>query len=129
VIFEFADVPDWLNIGALGNRFIDALRVGYEFGNFTKEESREVSFSVLPYSFESRDIERGTQNDLKKFLDEYTNLPVQGRDFLTYIEDYDIRFVVIDSQRFLSNMEASPILDRVFDNDKFVIYAIRRENV
>ncbi len=129
VIFEFAEIPDWLNIGALGNRVIDALRVGYEFGNFTKEESREVSFSVLPYSFESRDIERGTQDDLKKFLDEYTNLSVQGRDFLTYIEDYDIKFIVIDSQRFLSNMEASPILDRVFDNDKFVIYAIRRENV
>jgi len=126
VVFEFADAPDWFNIGALGNRFIDALRVGYEFGNLTKDASQEVSFTVFPYSFESRDIERWTQDGLKQLLDSKMNLPVQGRDFLTYIEEYNIEFVVIDSQQLFLNMETSPILDRVYANDKFVIYAIRR---
>jgi hypothetical protein len=129
VVFEFADVPDWFNVGALDNRFIDALRVGYEFGNVTKGESREISFSICSYSFESRDIERWTQATLKQLLDSKMNLPVQERDFLTYIEEYDIEFVVIDSQQLLLNVESSPILDRVYANDKFVIYAIRHVNV
>ena len=125
VIFEFADIPDWFNIGALGNRLIDALRVGYEFGNFARGESRGICFSILLYSFESRDIERWTQNTLKQFLDSKTNMPVQRRDFLTYIEEYDIEFVVIDSQQPLSNVESSPILNKVYANDKFAICAIR----
>jgi len=129
VVFEFDDFPDWFNVGALGNLFIDALRVGYELGNLTKGESRKISFSVLLYSFESREIERWTQDALKQLLDSKTNLPVQGRDFLTYIEEYDIEFVVIDSQRLLLNVGSSPILDRVYANDKFVIYVIRHANV
>jgi hypothetical protein len=127
VIFELDDYPEWVNIGALGNRFIDAWRVGYEFGNLTKGESRRISFSVLLHSFESGEIERWTQDNLKQLLDFKTNLPVQERDFITYIEEYDIEFVVIDSQQLLLNMEASPLLNRVYANDKFVIYAIRRE--
>jgi hypothetical protein len=126
VILKLDDFPEWLNIGALGNRFIDALRVGYEFGNLTKGESRKISFSVLLYSFESEKIERKTLNDLKQLLDSKTNLPVQQRDFLTYIEENNIEFVVIDSQQLLLNMESSAILNRVYANDKFVIYAIRR---
>jgi hypothetical protein len=129
VIFEFDDFPEWLNIGALGNRFIDALRLGYEFDNFTKGESREISFSVLLYSFESREIERWTQDALRQLFYSKMNLPVQERDFLTYIEEYDIEFVVIDSQQLLLNVEFSPILDRVYANDKFVIYATRHANV
>jgi len=129
VVFEFDDFPDWFSIGALGNRFIDALRVGYEFGNFTQGESREISFSALLYSFESRDIERWAQDGLKQLLDSKTNLPVQGRDFLAYIKEYNIEFVVIDSQQLLLNVESSPILDRVYANDKFAIYAIRPANI
>jgi len=125
VVFEFDDFPDWFNIGALGNRFIDALRVGYEFDNFTQGESREISFSILLYSFESRDIERWAQDGLKQLLDSKTNFPVQGRDFLTNIKEYSIEFVVIDSQQLLLNVESSPILNRVYANDKFAIYAIR----
>ena len=128
VVFEFDDFPDWFNIGALANRFIDALRVGYEFGNFAKGESQEISFSILLNWFESRDIERWTQAALKQLLDSKTNLPVQRRDFLTYIEEYDIKFVVIDSQQLLLNVESSPILNRVYANDKFAIYAIKSAN-
>jgi hypothetical protein len=54
------------------------------------------------------------------------NFTVQERDFLTYIEEYNVEFVVIDSERLPSGMEFSPILDRVYDNGKFAIYAVRR---
>jgi hypothetical protein len=126
VVFELADAPEWFNVGALGNHFIDALRVGYEFGNLMKDESREISFFILLYSFDSIDFAQWTQADLKQLLDSMTNLPVQDRDFLTYIKEYNIEFVVIDSQRLLLNVESSLILNRVYANNKFVVYAVRR---
>jgi hypothetical protein len=124
VVFEFADIPDWLNVGALGSHFIDALRVGYQFGDLRNNENREVSFSFLTY-FESIQVEPPTQSDLKKLLDSRVDLPVQERDFLTYIKEYNVEFVVIDSER-LPDVSLSPILNRVYDNGKFVIYAVRR---
>jgi hypothetical protein len=126
VVFEFADVPDWLSVGALGSHFIDALRVGYQFGDLRNNESREVSFSVLPYFFESMQVEPPTQVDLKQLLDSRVNLTVQERDFLTYIKEYNVEFVVIDAERLPSDVNLSPILNRVYDNGKFVIYAVRR---
>jgi hypothetical protein len=129
VVLEFGNLPDWLNLGALGNRFIDALRVGYVFGNFTKGESQEISFSVLLYPFESRGAERWTQATLNQLLDSKTNLPVQERDFLTYIKEYNIKFVVIDSKQLLLNVGSSQILDRVYANDKFAIHVTRPANV
>ena len=41
VACKFANVPDWLNVGAevgpKGDRYIDALRLGYQFGDLKKE--------------------------------------------------------------------------------------------
>jgi len=126
LIFEFVDFPDWLNVGAQGNRFIDSLRVGYQFGDLTKNESREVSFSVLPYSLEFKQVERPTEAILKQLLDSKDNLPVQNRDFLAYIEEYNVEFIIIDAQRLPVNAEFSRILQRVYGNDKFVLYTIKR---
>jgi hypothetical protein len=129
IVSEFDDFPEWVNVGALGNRFIDALRVGYEFGDLTKGGSREFSFSVLSCSLESRDIEQWSQDALKQLLDSKTNWSVQERDFLTYIKEYNIKSVVIDSQRIFLNVESSPVLNRVYDNNRFVIFAIRWKHV
>jgi hypothetical protein len=54
------------------------------------------------------------------------SLPIQVRDFLTYIEEYDIKFVVVDAQRELSNIEATPALDRIYDNGRATIYTTKR---
>jgi hypothetical protein len=126
VVFEFTTALDWLNLGALGNRFIDALRLGYQFGDLRENESREISFSVLPYSFESAQVERPTQAALQQLLASKTDLSVQTGDYLTYIQEYNIEFVVFDSQQLPSDVEFSQILDRVCDNGRFVIFAIKR---
>ncbi len=126
VVFEFADVPEWLNVGALGNRFIDALRTGYVLGDLTKDESLEISFSILLNSFDPNDSEKWTKTVLKQLLDEGTYLPVQQRDFVTYIEENNIEFVVINSQQLLSSVKSSPILDRVYSNNKFAVYIVRK---
>jgi len=129
IVSEFDDIPEWVNIGALGNRFIDAVRVGYEFGDLTTGESRESSFSVFLHAVESGDERQWSQDALQQLLDSKTNLSVQHRDFLTYIKEYDIDSVVIDSQRIFLNVELSPVLNRVYSNHEFAVFAIRWKHI
>jgi hypothetical protein len=125
-VFEFDDLPDWFILGALDNRFIDVLRLRYEFGDLAEGENREISLSILVYAFEFKEIERWTEAALKQQFDSKTNLPVQGRDFRTYIEEYNIKFVAVDTQQVLSNNEASPALDRVYDNGRDTVYTTKK---
>ncbi|HUT16668.1 MAG TPA: hypothetical protein VMW84_00005, partial [Acidobacteriota bacterium] len=124
--FEFDDLPDWFTLGALDNRFIDALKLRYELGDLAEGENREISFSILVYAFQFDDIERWTETALKQQFESKTNLPVQERDFRTYIEEYNIKFVAVDTQKVLSNIEASPALDRVYDNGRATVYTTKR---
>ena len=124
--FEFDDLPDWFTLGALDNRFIDVLRLRYELGDLAEGENQEISLSILVYAFEFEEIERWTESALKQQFDSKTNLPVQERDFCTYIEEYNIKFVVVDTQQVLSNMEASPVQDRVYDNGRSIVYTTKR---
>lgn len=124
--FEFDDLPDWFTLGALDNRFIDVLRLRYELGDLAEGENREISLSILVYAFEFKEIERWTESALKQQFDSKTNLPVQERDFRTYIEEYNIKFVVVDTQQLLSNNKASSALDRVYDNGRSIVYTTKR---
>lgn len=124
--FEFDDLPDWFTLGALDNRFIDVLRLRYELGDLVEGENREISLSILVYAFEFEEIERWTESALKQQFDSKTNLPVQERDFRTYIEEYNIKFVVVDTQQLLSNNKVSPVLDRVYDNGRSIVYTTKR---
>jgi hypothetical protein len=124
--FEFDDPPDWFILGALDNRFIDALRLRYELGDLAEGENREISLSILVYAFEFKEIERWTESALKQQFDSKTNLPIQQRDFRTYIEEYNIKFVAVDTQQVLSNNEASPALDRVYDNGRATVYTTKK---
>ena len=123
---KFDDLPDWFVLGALDNRFVDALRLRYELGDLSEGDKREISLSVFVYAFEFDEIERWTGSALKQQFDSKTNLPVQVRDFRTYIEDYNIKFVVVDTQQLLSNNEASPALDRIYDNSRSTVYTTKR---
>ena len=124
--FEFDDLPDGFTLGALDNRFIDSLRLRYELGDLAEGENREISFSILVYAFQFDEIERWTETALKQQFESKTNLPVQERDFRTYIEEYNIKFVAVDTQKVLSNIEASPALDRVYDNGRATVYTTKR---
>ena len=124
--FEFDDLPDWFTLGALDNRFIDVLRLRYELGDLVEGENREISLSILVHAFEFEEIERWTESALKQQFDSKTNLPVQERDFRTYIEEYNIKFVVVDTQQLLSNNKVSPVLDRVYDNGRSIVYTTKR---
>ncbi len=124
--FDFGDPPDWFVLGALDNRFIDALRLRYELGNLAEGDISEVSLSVLTYSFEFEEVERWTTAELQQHLDMKMNLPVQERDFPTYIEEYNIKLVVVDTQQVPSNILASPALDRIYSNGRIIVYTTKR---
>ena len=123
---EFDESPDWFSLGALNNRFIDALRLRYEFGDLDEGEKQEISFSILAFTFDPEEIEQWTTSDLKEQFDSQTDLPVNGRDFLTYIEEHNIKFVAVDTQQVISNIEVSPDLDKIYDNSRMIIYATKR---
>ncbi len=125
-VVEFEELPDWFILGALDNRLIDALRLRYELGDLAEGEKTQVSLSVLTIAFEDENIKKGSAEDMKQLLDANMNLPIQIRDFRTYIEEYDIKFVAVDTKKVVSNIVATPALDRIYDNGRATIYITKR---
>jgi len=124
--FEFDEPPAWFSVGALKNRFIDALRLKYDFGELGEGENQEISFSILAYAFEPEEMEQWTISDLKQQFDSQTDLPVKAIDFRTFIEEYNIKFVAVDTQQVVSNIEVSPALDKIYNNGRIIVYTTKR---
>jgi len=124
--FEFDEAPAWLSIGALKNRFIDALRLKYDLGALGEGENQEISFSILAYAFKPEERKQWTVSDLKQQFDSQTDLPVKAIDFHTYIEEYNIKFVAVDTQQVVSNIEVSPALDKIYNDGRIIVYATKR---
>jgi hypothetical protein len=124
--FEFDEPTAFLSLGALNSRFINALRLKYDYGELGEGENQEISFSILAYAFEPEEIEQWTISDLKQQFDSQTNLQVNGRGFRTFIEEQNIKFVAVDTQQVLSNIEVSPALDKIYNNGRIIVYATKR---
>ena len=124
--FEFDEYPAWFSVGALKNRFIDALRLKYDLGELGEGENQEISFSILAYAFKPEEMEQWTISDLKQQFDAQTNLPVKAIDFRSFIEEYNIKFVAVDTQQVVSNIEVSPALDKIYENGRIIVYATKR---
>ncbi|MFW6111387.1 MAG: hypothetical protein ACOC6H_05060, partial [Thermoproteota archaeon] len=120
-IWGFSEDPDWLNVGVLENRFIDAIRVGYRFGEVRKEDSKEVSWSILAYSPEEIG-KRWDSTTLRQFLRAKEELTVIERDFIKYIERHNIQFVTVHHQQHISKSDIPPILDRIYDSGEYSTY-------
>lgn len=123
-VFDFDDYPPAnFTLGALNNRVIDALRLHYEFGDLNQDEGVHISYSALTYAFESDDENRRkTVNEIKELLESENDLPIQTRDFNEYIEENNIKFVAVDAKQILSNIEATPALDRIYDDGRSIVY-------
>ena len=124
--FEFDEPTAFLSLGALNSRFINALRLKYDLGELGEGETQEVSYSILAYAFEPEEMEQWTIADLKQQINSQTSLPVKAIDFRTYIEEQNIKFVAVDTQQVLSNIEASPALDKIYNNGRIIVYATKR---
>jgi hypothetical protein len=127
-VFDFHDTPDLFTIGALKNQLIDLLTVKYEFGHLRSGQKKEISFSTLLCTSDFEDINQYEASELIQQYDSTTELKIEQIDFPTYIEEYDIKLVVVDTkpQQVLSEREASPDLDRIYHNGRTIVYTTKR---
>jgi hypothetical protein len=59
-----------------------------------------------------------------------TETAIQERDFPSYIEEYDIKFVVIDTEKLSEQLfqiaVPSPDSDRIYDTGRILTYITKR---
>ena len=123
--FRFSNLPDWGNIGALGNRQIDAVRLVYNFNDVAMDETVSCSYQILALSKNSYPIL--SPQMLNGLFDlSVEGLPVTSRDFRYYIEENDIGFIVYDRNQLDTQMINSKLLQLIYSNDRYVIFKILR---
>ena len=77
-------------------------------------------------SSDLQDIKQFKASELQQQYDSTTKLEINAIDYITYIEEYDIKLVIVDTKKVLSGNEASPDLDRIYDNHRTVVYTTKR---
>jgi len=125
-VFKFDDLPEWFNIGALENHVIDAVRLGYEFGALAKNERKQVSFSFVTEAFEPNHFEWETTESLKQFVGSQVSHVIQTRDFLTYIDSYNIEFAVVSTQQLPMDLGWTRTRNLIYCDGKLAIYTVRK---
>jgi hypothetical protein len=121
--FNFTDMPDWGNVGALANRQIDAVRFQYHFNAIPVNQTVMRQYQVLTLTKNSfPDL---LQNDLKTLFnykpDQFT---VSSRDYKNYIAENSIEFIVYDKNQLDPNMARCKFLQLIYSNDRYDIFKI-----
>lgn len=114
--------PNWCNIGSLESRFIDAVRLTYYYDSITQNETKEIGYTILVHGFQDEEMVRWPHEILINRFDDQANLPVYARDFLTYIQQNNVKLVAVDTQRVVSRIPATPALDKIYANNGASIY-------
>ena len=114
--------PNWCNIGALENKFIDAVRLTYYFDDIAQNETKEMGYTILVHAFQDEEMVRWPHENLINRFDDQTSVPVYAQDFLANIKQNDIRFVAVDTQRVVSTIPATPAMDKIYANNGASIY-------
>lgn len=122
--FKFNDLPRWGNVGALGNKQIDAIRFVYEFSEVSAGQTVSSSYQVLALSESS--FPTLQPDDLEDLFSYQTGVAVVPRDFRGYIEANDIGFIVYDRNQLDTQMIHSKLLQLIYSNDRYVIFKILR---
>jgi hypothetical protein len=121
--FNFTDLPDWGNIGALANRQIDAVRFQYQFDSLSVNELVSRSYQVLTLAKNSYpSLQPSTLEGL--FDLKVPQFTVATRDFSDYIKENDIGFIVYDRNHLDTQMIHSKLLQLIYSNDRYVIFKI-----
>jgi hypothetical protein len=121
--FNFTDLPNWGNIGALGNRQIDAVRFEYPFSVVNVNQTVSCSYQELTLSKNSFPT---LQPSALEGLLTYNppQFTVATRDYRDYIKDNNIGFIVYDKNKLDTQMVHSKILQLIYSNDRYVIFKI-----
>ena len=121
--FNFTDLPDWGNVGALANRQIDAVRFQYHFNEISTNQTVTRQYQVLTLTKNS--FPNLKQNNLKSLFDgKHGQFTVSSRDYKNYISENNIKFIVYDKNQLDPNMLRCKFLQLIYSNDRYDIFKI-----
>jgi hypothetical protein len=126
VAFElkFGNLPDWGNVGVLSNGAVNALRTQYQFSNIEKGQNQSVTYQILTFSKTSYP-NMPQPNEIKSMFTLKTNNELTTRNFLDYIKESNIQFIVYNKDRFFTQLLQSNILTEVYANNDYIICKIK----
>jgi len=120
---KFNDLPDWGNIGALGNGQIDAVRFQYQINQININQTAVRQYQVLTLSKNS--FPTLQQDNLKSLFDYKPNeFEVSTRDYKNYISENNIGFIVYDKNQLDTNIARCKFLQLIYSNDRYDIFKI-----
>jgi hypothetical protein len=117
-------------MGALANRMIDAIRFQYQFGNVEASQTVSSSYEILTFS-KSSYPEMQQLTELRPMFDfkPTSTFDVTTRDYIDYIKQAKVEFVVYDKNRFDAKLLRSNVLQLVYSNDEYVICKIKSSSL
>jgi len=123
---KFVDLPDWGNVGVLPSMAIDAFRFQYQFDKVNANQTASSTYQILTFS-QSSFPEKQQLSELKSMFDfkSASAFEVKTRNYMDYIKQLNIDFVVYDKNRFDTKLLRSEILQLVYSNDKYVICRVK----
>ncbi len=122
--FNFTDLPDWGNIGALASRQIDAVRFQYQFNEINVNQTVTRQYQILTLSKNS--FPTLQPNGLESLFNfNPGQFTVSTSDFKDYIAENNIEFIVYDKNQLGSDMTSvPPFLELIYSNDRYDIFKI-----
>jgi hypothetical protein len=122
--FNFTDLPDWGNIGALSSRQIDAVRFQYQFDEIGVNQTVTRQYQVVAFS--KNNFPTLQPADLANLFNfQPGQYSVSTSDFKDCIAQNDIEFIVYDKNQLDTSMIQCPsFLAQIYSNDRYVIFKI-----
>lgn len=121
--FNFTELPDWGNIGALGNKQIDAVRFQYQFDEVNANQTVSRQYQVLALS--KNNFPTLQTNGLKSLFDyKPSEFTVSTRDYKNYIAENNIGFIVYDKNQLDTKIARCKFLQLIYSNDRYDIFKI-----
>jgi len=124
---KFDDLPDWGNIGALGNKQIDAVRLSYKFEQINTDNHVSFSYKTLTFSEESfPQTIQPTQIKEVFVTQPLSYFHIVSRSYLDFIKENDISFLVYDRFQLDTKLVRNELLELIYSNDRYVIFKVNQ---
>jgi hypothetical protein len=121
---KFTELPVWGDVGVLASKQIDAVRFEYQFDNVNVGQTASVSYQLLAFAKTSLP-EMKQQTDLKSLFEFKTSaFSIMSRNYIDFIKQFNIEFIVCAKNRFDNNLLGSGQLKIAYSNDGYVICKI-----
>ena len=133
--FNFTDLPNWGNIGALANHQIDAVRYQYHFKEIGANQSAMRQYQVLTLTKDSCPTLQ--PKELQSLFNlKFNQFPISVHNYKEYIAENNISFIVYDknqfdiqtssplSSSFLPKLAQCQFLELAYLNSRYAVFKI-----